>query len=592
MIEFVPTDKVLDNVKNSLKNQPSSTDATCIDGIIKIVFISGHEIHIPLIMNLQRPQLEISSSVLRFKPCHVDLKKLDVLFLLNTTSITSKWSIESIPSQRPHRISDIPIENIPETNNDTNQELTDLLDQKLNLDETAATTSTGTTTTGKPGSASTNTKPGKTDKATDKTADKKAINSGKTDKKGASVAITAPVEVEEDIVYKPQTKHEKLLFDAISKDPILSTINDLFVDKKDIHRAKEIDFSPLRIAKIKPINTEIPTTQPIIAPLESPQAVTATNNKKEGKKETAAKNPPPAATTAKTPAPVKKDAKTLKAEADAAAAILAEENALKSAEEAEMEKLEKFVPKIWLDDPSVFLFKPDHGSIDGPCVSLSATIYSNMLPVTSSLINANQSSMNDVIKTTTSTTAASTTVTVKDLLNNRISLQNADSSTTGHASVVTTTDNHINVPIESNVNESSINDMHIESDSPKIAIKRILHYPTPVTIEFHPKEVGYYKSKFKCVSEYGNICEFILQGYASHADRLKSNLKNMTVTVEVESKEPESPLVTPRPVTPVPVEITDVTPVVVEITAPAGTAGVKPTTPAAVTNKPAAKGKK
>ena len=66
----------------------------------------------------------------------------------------------------------------------------------------------------------------------------------------------------------------------------------------------------------------------------------------------------------------------------------------------------------------------------------------------------------------------------------------------------------------------------------------------------------------------------------------------MTVTVEVESKEPESPLVTPRPVTPVPVEITDVTPVVVEITAPAGTAGVKPTTPAAVTNKPAAKGKK
>ena len=150
----------------------------------------------------------------------------------------------------------------------------------------------------------------------------------------------------------------------------------------------------------------------------------------------------------------------------------------------------------YVDDPDVFSISELSGILPGPCVSLMSALsesidHTSTLPILPPTSTDTATTDDQPTPTPTTSTALpikrmiqpswkDNTMTVKDILHTRIAMK-----------------------------------LDLTLTSPGQTINR-LNYPYPLTVTFHPKANVKYKSKYICISEYGNICEFILEGNGTY----------------------------------------------------------------------------
>ena len=162
-------------------------------------------------------------------------------------------------------------------------------------------------------------------------------------------------------------------------------------------------------------------------------------------------------------------------------------------------KPDDIVSDEYVDDPDVFSISELSGILPGPCVSLMSALsesidHTSTLPILPPTSTDTITADDQPITTPTTTTTATAlpikrmiqpswkdnTMTVKDILHKRIAMK-----------------------------------LDLANLKPGQTINR-LNYPYPLTVTFQPKANVKYRSKYICISEYGNVCEFILEGKGTY----------------------------------------------------------------------------
>ena len=155
----------------------------------------------------------------------------------------------------------------------------------------------------------------------------------------------------------------------------------------------------------------------------------------------------------------------------------------------------------YVDDPDVFSISELTGILPGPCVSLMSALSESIDHTTTPTLpsTTTDTTIVDDLTAPTSTTTTATvtalpikrmiqpswkdnTMTVKDILHKRMAMK-----------------------------------LDLANLKPGQTINR-LNYPYPLTVTFHPKANVKYRSKYICISEYGNICEFMLEGNGTYEE--------------------------------------------------------------------------